>query len=58
MAVYGGAAFGKGLDESFVVSEGWALAAPKNAEKVVKFSAREAVFITALRHAVGYFISD
>jgi len=52
MSVYGGAGFGKGLDESFIVSEGWAYQAPRNVEKVQKFKPRNAVFLTALRHPV------
>lgn len=57
MSIYGGAAFGKGLDESFVVSEGFALGTPRLDEKVKKYSARDAVFITALRHPIFRILS-
>jgi hypothetical protein len=53
MSIYGGAGFGKGLDESFIVSEGWALETPLVNLKVAKFSARNAVFMTSLKHPIN-----
>ena len=57
MALYGGAAFGAGPDESFIVSEGWAVGTARVDEKIAKFGPRGAVFMTALRHPVNRILS-
>jgi hypothetical protein len=57
MPLYGGAAFGQGLDESFIVSEGWALDTLQNNAKMDKFDARESVFLTILRHPIDRILS-
>jgi hypothetical protein len=54
---YGGAAFGGGLDEAFIVSEGWAVGTKQVEAKMAKFDARQAVFLTALRHPVNRILS-
>ena len=57
MPIYGGARFGGGPDEAFVVSEGWALGAVQNEEKMAKYRARDAVFMTSLRHPINRILS-
>lgn len=57
MALFGGAGFGKGLDESFIVSEGWALGTALVVEKTSKFRPRDSIFITTLRQPINRIIS-
>ena len=57
MGVFGGAAFGKGKDESFLSQEGWTLGSGDVEEKMRKYEARNAVFLTALRHPVSRALS-
>lgn len=57
MSIFGGAAFGKGLDEAFLVSEGWALGSPAIVDKALKFHERNGIFLTALRHPINRIYS-